>query len=120
MEDRLRTDTPQDAAGGEDFPARIADMLEQTATRVRTLTTDRVAGYVLWAALGLILGFLGLLILVFVLVALFRLVDTGIGDLLGSDTWGNVIAYFVFGGLFVIGGALLWRRRHQETEPEEA
>lgn len=95
-------------------------MLEQTATRVRTLTTDRIAGYVLWGALGLILGLLGLLIVTFLLVALFRLIDTGIGDLLGSDTWGNVLAYVILGGLFVIGGALLWRRRHPSTEPEEA
>ena len=119
MDDSLRSDQASSDAG-DDFPARIADMLEQTATRVRTLTTDRIAGYVLWAAIGLILGFLGLLIVIFALVALFRLIDTGIGDLLGSDTWGNIAAYVVLGGLFAIGGALLWRRRHDQPEPEEA
>lgn len=91
-------------------------MLEQTATKVRTLTTDRIAGYVLWAAIGLVLAFLGLLIVIFLLVSLFRFLDSGLGDLLGNDVWGNVLAYAVFGGLFLGGGAFMWSKRHPKTE----
>jgi hypothetical protein len=114
-----RADIPRrsdSVAPEDDFPTRIADMLEQFATKARALTTDRVAGYVLWAALGLVLGLLGLLIVIFLLVALFRLIDSGLGDLLGSDVWGNVLAYVVFGGLFLGGGAFLWSKRHPTTE----
>lgn len=116
MDDRPRTTAPAENSADEDFPARIAGMLEETATKVRTLTTDRVAGYVLWAAIGLTLGFLGLLIIIFLLVSVFRFLDSGLGDLLGSDTWGNVLAYVVFGGLFLGGGVFMWSKRHPTTE----
>jgi hypothetical protein len=116
MDDRPRTTAPEQDTVEDDFPARIAGMLEETATKVRTLTTDKLAGYVLWAAIGLTLGFLGLLIVIFLLVSLFRFLGSGFGDLLGSDTWGNVLAYLVFGGLFLGGGAFMWSKRHPTTE----
>lgn len=116
MNEVSRPDIPRQTEADDDFPARIAGMLESTATRVRTLSVDRFAGYVLWGAVGLILTFLGLLIVVFLTIALFRVFESGIGDLLGSDTWGNILAYGVLGGLFVAGGAFLWSKRHPKTD----
>lgn len=118
MNEVSRPDIPRQTEADDDFPARIAGMLESTATRVRALTVDRIAGYVLWGAVGLILTFLGLLIVVFLTIALFRVFESGIGDLLGNDTWGNILAYGVLGGLFVGGGAFLWSKRHPKSEPK--
>ena len=44
----------------EDFPQRIAEMLESVAARVRGMTVDRIATAVRWIALGPLLTVLGL------------------------------------------------------------
>ena len=91
----------------DDFPTKIADFLEATATRVRSLTVDRVRGLVKWTALGFVLAVLGLLATIFLVVGLFRIV----GELIG----GVRIAYGAFGGLFVLVGVFLWSRRVSPT-----
>ncbi len=92
----------------DDYPAQIADFLESTATKVRGLTVDRVRVGVAWAAVGLVLAMLGFLALVFVLIALFRLL---------AEITTVEIAYAIVGGLFLIVGVLLWSKRNPSTEP---
>jgi hypothetical protein len=91
----------------EDYPAKIADLLESVASRVRAMTVDRVAGVATWTAVGLVLAVMGLLAVVFLLVGLFRL----LGELIGYE-----VAYAVLGGIFVVAGMLLWSRRRPAAE----
>jgi hypothetical protein len=91
----------------DDFPTKIADFLEDTATRIRSITVDRPRGVAKWAALGLVLAVLGLLIVIFLFVGLFRIV----GELIGVRS-----AWAAFGGLFVLIGALLWSKRNSPAE----
>jgi hypothetical protein len=86
----------------EDFPAKIADLLESVATKVRRLTVERVAGWARWTAVGFILALLGALMLIFFLVAIFRLL-AGLVTVEG--------AYGIFGGIFVLIGIFLWSKR---------
>ena len=44
-----------------DYPAKIADGLEQIATRIRSLTVDRVAVGVTWAAIGVVIATLAVM-----------------------------------------------------------
>lgn len=91
-----------------DYPTKIADFLETTATRVRSLTVERVARYATWAALGLIAAFAGFLAVYWLLVSFFR----ALGTLIGQE-W----AYALVGGILVIVGVLLWTRRYPKDEP---
>ena len=50
----------------------------------------------------MVVAMLGLVLVVFLLVGLFRL----LGEITTVE-----IAYVILGGLFVIGGALLWSKR---------
>jgi hypothetical protein len=86
----------------DDFPTRIADLLENVATKVRSMTVDKVASALRWIAAGIIVGMLGFLVTVFLAIGLFRL----LGELIGVE-----VAYAAFGGLFLLGGVLLWSRR---------
>lgn len=87
----------------DDFPTRLADFLETTAQRVRTLTVDRVAYWSKLAALGIIVATLGFLALIFLIIGLFRLlVSTGIGV---------TTTYAIFAGLFVVAGLFFWVKR---------
>ncbi len=86
----------------EDFPVKIADLLEAAATRVRSLTVERVAGWARWTAVGVVVALLGLVMAIFVIVALFRL-------LAGLVTTEG--AYAILGAIFVFAGIFLWRQR---------
>lgn len=88
--------------GMSDYPSQIADMLEDVANKVRSMTVDRVAGWAKWAGAGIFAAFLGLVLAIFMTVGLVRL----LAGLVGMQ-W----AYTIIGGLFVVIGMFLWRLR---------
>ena len=94
----------------DDFPAKIADLLESVATRVRSMTVDRVAGIAKWTAVGVVLMVMASLIALFLLFGLFRL----IGELIGFE-----LTYAILGGLFVIAGMFLWSKRIPKPVEED-
>jgi hypothetical protein len=93
----------------DDFPTRIADFLEDTAHKIRAMTVDRVRGVAKWAALGMLLTLIAFLAVLFLFIGLFRI----LGELIGVET-----TYAVIGGLFVVGGALLWSQRVPKDTPK--
>ena len=93
----------------DDFPAKIADFLEQTATKVRSMTVDRIALGVRWTAAGIVLALMAFLLVLFLFVGIFRL----LGELIGVE-----IAYAVIGGLFLLGGVLLLSQRKPSTDKD--
>lgn len=90
----------------DDFPAKIANVLEAIALRIRAMTVDRVRMVAKWAGLSLVLAVLALLLVLFLSIGVFRL----LGELIGVRT-----AYAAFGGLFLVAGAFLWSRRTPTT-----
>jgi len=90
----------------DDFPAKIADLLETFATRVRAMTVDRVRGWAVWAAAGMVIATLATLLSIFLMIGLFRF----LAELVGVEP-----AYLILGGLFVLVGMLLWSRRLPKT-----
>jgi len=99
-------------AAPRDLPGRIADLLEELATRIRSMTVDRAANGVTRTAVGIVLAMLGFLIVFWILVAGFR----ALGNLIGQE-----LAYAVVGVVLVIAGAVLWSLRFpkQGSGPDE-
>jgi hypothetical protein len=100
MTDRTRTD----------YPAKIADSLERIATRIRSLTVDRVAFGVTWAAIGIVIAAIAVLAIIWLLVAFFR----ALGTLIGQE-----LAYAVVGGILLLAGVFVWMKRHPDDEPTQ-
>ena len=91
--------------------ARIADLLEQIAVKIRELSVDRAATALTWIALGLLLAVTAILALIWLLVGIFRI----LGTLMGTET-----AYAVVGLVLIIVGAFVWSRRYpQDRTPQE-
>ena len=93
----------------DDWPTRLADLLEAVATRVRALTVDRAAKAIKVVSLAL-----PILVLVSVAVVfLFMTIHAVLAIPLGSAG-----AFGVIGGLFLVGGAFVWTRRTRSPEDE--
>lgn len=86
----------------EDFPARLADLLESVTARIRALTVDRADKAITVVALSFAMVVLALLAVVFLFMTIHGALAVPLG------TWG---AFAVLGGLFLVGGALLWAKR---------
>jgi hypothetical protein len=102
---------------GDDFPTRIADLLEAFATKVRSMTVDRIARLITFITLGIVALMLVSLAMIFLLVGIFRIVAELIHKA-GGGTWSMEITYAIVGGVFLGLGALLWRKRTHKPAGE--
>ena len=96
------TDRPRN-----DYPTKIADFLEQIATRIRSLTVDRASLAVTWTAIGVVVATLAVLAVIWLLVGFFR----ALGTLIGQE-----LAYAVVGGILLLVGVFLWMKRYPDDE----
>jgi uncharacterized membrane protein len=92
------------------IPVRVADGLEQLATKIRELTVDRAAVAVTWAAVTVILVAGAITAIVWLLVGIFR----ALGTLMGTET-----AYAVVGLILILVGAFVWSRRYPQDRPSQ-
>lgn len=100
-----------EATVGDDWPSKATATVVQyvgtvrDATTGKALTASRIAVYALAMALiGLVLAVLLLVLLVRLLVTLtayLPFVEPG-------ETW---LTYYILGGIFVVAGAVLWRKK---------
>ena len=93
----------------EEFSSRFADLLENSAQKVRSLTVDRADRVIKITALGIIAVTLGVVATVYLIRAIFQAVAVPLG-VLG--------AYAFFGGLFVVGGVFVWAIRKRDTKED--
>jgi uncharacterized membrane protein len=90
---------------------RIADLLEEIAAKIRSLSVDRAANVITWGAIALLLFTGAMLVVIWLLVGIFRL----LGTLIGTET-----AYAVVGLILIFIGAFIWARRYpQDRTPQE-
>ena len=101
----------------EDFPTRVADLLESVATRIRALTVDKVARAITFVTLGFVALMLVTMAFVFLLVGMFRIVEELIFKACDCQQ-AMEISYAAVGGLFLLFGALLWSRRTKNEDSE--
>lgn len=95
----------------DEFATRFADLLENTTIKIRSLTVDRFDRAIKVTGLGIVAVTLALVAIVYLIRAIFQAVAVPLG-VLG--------AYAFFGGLFVLGGALMWALRKRESKEDDA
>ncbi len=87
----------------KEFATRFADQLESAAKKIRAQTVNRAERFTLLAAVVVTALILIPVILTFLSIALFRVVEA---------LTNNEAAFVIFGGLFLVLGALLWRKKN--------
>ncbi|MGI9667447.1 MAG: hypothetical protein ACR2N2_10135 [Acidimicrobiia bacterium] len=90
--------------------ARVADLLEQIAAKIRELSVDRASNAVTWTAIAILLITGALMAAYWLLIGIFRV----LGTLMGQET-----AYAVVGLILIVVGAWLWSRRYPQDRTSE-
>jgi hypothetical protein len=103
----------------DDFPSRIADLLEALTTKIRSLTVDKLARVITFVTLGFLALTLVATAMVFLLVGLFR-----IGGELTRKTCDCTrymeITYALVAGVFLAVGVFLWSRRTRPASKDDS
>lgn len=99
---------PATAPPSPDWAAQTADTIERLVASVRAKTADPLERVARTLVYGLVAAIVGLAALVLGAVALVRVLDV----VLPGDVWS---AHAVSGGIFVLVGLLLWRKRTVKT-----
>ncbi|MFQ5966048.1 MAG: hypothetical protein ACE5MI_00385 [Acidimicrobiia bacterium] len=86
----------------DDLAVRFADLLDNIAAWIRSLTVERVEKATRIVSLGIVTATLAVVALILIAIGVFRAVASQIGV---------IATYFLFGGLFVLLGALAWAVR---------
>ncbi len=93
----------------DDFPTRIADLLETFTGRVRSMSVDRIEKFAKWIAAAPLLGVLVVLAAIFFLIGFHRV----LAELIGAQwSWAAMAA--IFGAVAVF----LWRKRKPRSTQE--
>jgi hypothetical protein len=95
---------PSAASDERDWPLQLTDTIVNAVDAVRSKTTRPAILVARAVVFGLVAALLGFIAFILLLVGLFRLVD---GKLPG-DVWAT---YLLFGGVFTLGGVVLFRQR---------
>ena len=102
----------------DDWPAQAADTIERVVGTVRDKTTGPALTLARAVVYGTFAVLVGLACLVLLIVAAVRALDVALPDaVFGEDhIWA---VYLILGLVFVVAGAVLWRRRHAREDPPE-
>ncbi len=99
---------PAPAPSSPDWAAQTADTIERLVASVRAKTADPLDKVARALVYGLVAAIVGVAALVLGAVALVRVLDV----VLPGDVWA---AHALSGGIFVVVGLLLWRKRTVKT-----
>lgn len=108
---RLPVPPPPDA----DWPAQAADAIERVVGTVRHKTTGPALTVARAVVYGTFAAIVGSACLVVLIIAALRGLDVALPDSVFGEEhmWA---AHLILGLLFVVVGAVLWRRRHPRGE----
>jgi hypothetical protein len=111
---RSEAAAPSQPSAPPEWTTQVTDRIVGVVDSVKAKTTLKVVGIVRIVVYGLVAAVAGLLGLLLLLLTVLRLWDNYAPiHPLGRRVW---LAYVVLGGLFFLGGLLMWRLRTKQQE----
>ncbi len=99
------------ATEGEDWPSRASATVVHYVGTVRDRTTGPALVASRYAVYALAMVLIALVLAVLLLLLLVRLLVSATGELSFVDDGETWLAYYILGAIFVLGGAILWRKK---------
>lgn len=93
------------ATGEDDWTEQAVTLIETTVETVRDKAVEPAQRATSAVVFGLLAAFFVIPAAILLLIGAFRLVD----NYLPGEVWAT---WLLFGGIFLIGGAFIWARRH--------
>lgn len=93
---------------GGDWPTQATEAIVNVVGSVRDRTTGPIITIARGVVFGVFAGVLAIVVAVMLIIAAVRLLD----EALPSGVW---LPYLILGLVFVLGGALVFRKRNQPT-----
>ena len=103
------TPTPTTGTTSPDWTVQVADTIESVVGSVRDKTAVPLETVARALVYGIVLGTMGVTALILVTAILIRVLSYVL------EVWA---AYAIIGGLFTLGGMLLWRKRRPPSGPD--
>ena len=103
---------PAATAKGEDWASSTADTIERLVDSVRSKTAEPAERIARLLVYGVLAGIVGVAAAVLAAVALFRGIVVLLDVVWQPEVW---LAHLVLGGIFVLAGLFLWRKRTTKT-----
>ena len=103
------TPTPTTGTTSPDWTVQVADTIESVVGSVRDKTAVPLETVARALVYGIVLGTIGVTALILVTAILIRVLSYVL------EVWA---AYAIIGGLFTLGGMLLWRKRRPPSGPD--
>ncbi len=104
-----------DTTGHEDvdWATKASDTVVGYVGKVRDKTTGPALVASRYAVYALALALIAFVLLILILIALVRLLVTATSQLAFVDQGETWLAYYILGGIFLLAGMLLWRKKEQ-------
>jgi hypothetical protein len=99
------------ARASDDWAVQTADTIERLVESVRSNTSDRLVSVARLIVFGLLAAILGTVALVLFAIFVVRIMDSYIP----GGVW---VVYLLLGGLFTLGGLLLWQQAWKRPDRE--
>ena len=96
---------------GDDWPSRASATVVHYVGTVRDRTTGPALVASRYAVYVLAMALIGMVLAVLLLLLLVRLLVSATGELPFVDQGETWLAYYILGAIFVLAGAVLWRKK---------
>jgi phosphate/sulfate permease len=100
------------AAAGDDWVVSTADTIERLVDSVRSKTAEPAERVARLLVFGILAAIVGLAAGVLAVVGLFRGLVVLLDVVWQPEVW---LAYLILGGIFLMAGLFLWRKRTTKT-----
>lgn len=104
---------PSITAKGDDWATTTADTIERVVGSVRSKTAEPAEKAARLAVYGLLAAIVGIAAGVLLTVGAFRGIVSFLDWVWQPEVW---LAYLILGGIFLLAGLFLWRKRTTKTE----
>ncbi len=96
-----------------DWPTKASETVVDYVGKVRDKTTGPALVASRYAVYALALALIAFVLLILILIALVRLLVTATNQLAFIDDGETWLAYYILGGIFLLAGMLLWRKKEK-------
>jgi len=118
-DDSESIETTENSDNNSDWPQKASQMVVQYVDTVRNKTTGPALVASRYAVYMFVIAIIGIIALILGFILLIRLLIISTGKLSFVESGQPWLAYFIVGGLCLLVGAFLWRKKEPRKNDDD-